>query len=266
MVKRRSPEPPPIILKDFTPDEIDRGIEKLKRRIKDVQSLDPQKISFDDTLIDNVESRIRETIRKVFGSQSPEFRDHKYHKICHGGLELGMSDAESQANFAAGIPQTITMLEGLIIWLEEKREDLGIDTTASAQTAFKDMDLHPRIISVCNDLYKDGHYSDAVFDASKALLNFVKEKSGQHDLDGAPLIRTIFSRNNPILAFNSLSNQSEQDEQEGMMHLFEGAVLAIRNPRGHSFPYDSPERALEYIGLLSLLANRLEETWRRKRK
>jgi uncharacterized protein (TIGR02391 family) len=72
-------------------------------------------------------------------------------------------------------------------------------------------------------------------------------------------MRTVFSRKNPILAFNNLSDQAELDEQEGMMHLFEGAVLAIRNPRGHSFPYDSAENALEYIGLLSLLANRLEE-------
>jgi uncharacterized protein (TIGR02391 family) len=92
----------------------------------------------------------------------------------------------------------------------------------------------------------------------------VKERSGRHDLDGAPLMRSVFSRNDPILAFNDLANQSDIDEQEGMMHLFEGAVLAIRNPRGHSFLDDSPDRALEYIGLLSLLANRLEEVKRLK--
>lgn len=266
MVKRRSPEPPPIILKDFTPDEIDRGIEKLKRRIKDVQSLDPNKIPYNDTVVRNIEHKIRETIREVFGPQSPEFKRYGYHAIWSGGTYINMPRSESQSCFAKGIPESIKMLEGLISWLEEKRIDIGVDPTARAQTAFQGMDLHPRIASVCSDLYKDNHYANAVFDASKALINFVKEKSGQHDLDGAPLMRTVFSRNNPILAFNSLSNQSEQDEQEGMMHLFEGAVLAIRNPRGHSFPYDSPERALEYIGLLSLLANRFEEAWRRSQK
>jgi len=48
------------------------------------------------------------------------------------------------------------------------------------------------------------------------------------------------------------------------MHLYEGAVLGIRNPRGHTFLDDSPERALEYIGLLSLLANRLHGAKRLK--
>ena len=76
-------------------------------------------------------------------------------------------------------------------------------------------------------------------------------------------MRTVFSRNDPVLAFNNLTDQSDQDEQEGMMHLFEGAVLGIRNPRGHDFLADSPERALEYICLISLLANRLEETHRK---
>jgi uncharacterized protein (TIGR02391 family) len=264
MAKRRYPEPQEPVVKDFTEDEINRGIEKLNRRIADVQALDPKKIPYDDTLIDNVEHKIRETIREVFGPQSPEFKRHGHHQIWQGGMAFGMSNGEMQAKFAAGIPQTITMLEGLISWLEEKRADLSIDLTARTQTTFQGMDLHPRIASVCSDLFRDGHYANAVFDASKALINFVKERSGKHDLDGAPLMRTVFSRNDPILAFNDLSDQSDLDEQEGMMHLFEGAVLAIRNPRGHSFPYDSAERALEYIGLLSLLANRLEEARRLK--
>ena len=112
-------------------------------------------------------------------------------------------------------------------------------------------------------LYRDGHYSQAVFDASKALVNFVKERSGKYDLDGTKLMTTVFSKNNPVLAFNELKDQSDSDEQEGMMYLFMGAVLGVRNPRGHSFLTDSPEGALEYIGLLSLLANRVEKAKRR---
>lgn len=80
---------------------------------------------------------------------------------------------------------------------------------------------------------------DAVFAASKALVNYVKERSGL-DLDGAPLVRAAFSRNNPVLAFNALANQIDLDEQEGMMHLFEGlfwrfAIQAdTRFPKGRS--------------------------------
>jgi hypothetical protein len=48
------------------------------------------------------------------------------------------------------------------------------------------------------------------------------------------------------------------------MHLFEGAVLAFRNPVGNSFPTGSDQHALEYISLLSLLAYRLQEAKKRK--
>ena len=102
-----------------------------------------------------------------------------------------------------------------------------------------------------------------MLDASVALVNFVREKSRRHDLDGANLMRTVFSRNNPILVFNELTDQSDLDEQEGMMHLFEGAVLALRNPRAHTLSDDSPEQTLEYIALLSLLANQVERAQRR---
>jgi len=265
--RKKATEPPPVVVKDFTVQEIDTGIEKLKRRIADVQQLDPNKISHDDAEVDILEQRIRETIREIFGSNSPQFRKYEYLEIYHMGESEDFPPFEDERSrlyrtrkyFADGIPQTVKILEGLIAWLEEKRKDLEIIPGKKKYIAFQDMDLHPRIAAVASELFHNGHYSNAVFDAAKALVNFVKERSSRHDLDGASLMRTVFPRNDPILAFNDLKDQSDLDEQEGMMHLYEGAVLAIRNPRGHTFLDDSPERALEYIGLLSLLANRLQE-------
>jgi uncharacterized protein (TIGR02391 family) len=95
-------------------------------------------------------------------------------------------------------------------------------------------------------------------------VNYVKERSRRSDLDGAQLMRTVFSRNNPLLAFNDLSDPTDLAEQEGMMHLFEGAVLAIRDPGGHSFPEGTEQRAVEYLSLLSLLAYRVQEAKLRK--
>jgi uncharacterized protein (TIGR02391 family) len=74
----------------------------------------------------------------------------------------------------------------------------------------------------------------------------------------------VFSKNNPVLAFNALVSQTDLDEQEGMMHLFEGAILAMRNPGGHDFPKGSEQRAMEYISFLSLLAYRIQESKRVK--
>lgn len=123
MARRRPPEPPPIEVSQFTKAEIDRGIAKLRRRIDEVKALDPRQIRFDDAKIDNVAQSIRETIREVFGSRSPEFHDHEHHRIWHGGYNYLDSEGQRQTKFTAGIPQTVTMLEGLISRLEEKRED-----------------------------------------------------------------------------------------------------------------------------------------------
>ena len=123
--------------------------------------------------------------------------------------------------------------------------------------------LDPQIREVARDRFLGGQPWDAVFAASKALITYIKERSGL-DFDGANLVRTAFSPKNPVLAFNALADQIDLDEQEGMMHLFEGAVLAIRNPGGHSFPEGSEQRAMEYISLLSLLAYRVQEATLRK--
>ena len=130
----------------------------------------------------------------------------------------------------------------------------------STKVDIEQLPLHPRIASVSVKLFRDGHFADAVYAASKALNNLVQERSGQRDLDGASLMRTVFSRNSPVLAFNDLNDRSDEDEQEGMMHLFEGVALGIRNPHAHDFPEDSADRALEYISLIGLLANRVEES------
>lgn len=271
MSRKKTPEASPVISKEFTLEEIDRGIEKLKRWVGELNAIDPNVTPHGDASIENLTHRIRESIREVFGEHSPEFRKYKFIVIAHGDIpsfsfmdDKRIIDAAIQRKFADGIPHTIKILDGLIDWLNEKRGDLKSNTHTNPKTNIGGMDMHPRIAEVCGDLYQDEHYADAVFNASKALVNYVKERSGKFDLDGASLMRTVFSKNDPTLAFNDLQDQSDLDEQEGMMHLFEGAVLALRNPRGHSFRYDTPERALEYIGLLSMLAKRLAEAKRRK--
>jgi uncharacterized protein (TIGR02391 family) len=92
---------------------------------------------------------------------------------------------------------------------------------------------------------------------------WITDRSGR-GLDGAPLMRTVFSKDNPVLLFNNLADQTDLDQQEGLMHLFEGAVLGIRNPGGHSFPEGTEQRAIEYISLLSLLAYLVQEAKKRQ--
>lgn len=267
MASRRSkpPQPAPIEIKQFTnPAEIDRAIQKLKMRLEKVKNLDPNNTPYNDQEVYNIEGRISDTILDIFGPNSPEYNRHQYFHFDRGLIYMDKPDYETQKDFAAGLPQAATLLDGLIKNLEEKRADFASGATSGVRTAFEGLDLHPRIAAVSAELFRDGHYRNAVLDASVALVNFVKEKSRRHDLDGADLMRTVFSKNNPILAINDLKDQSELDEQEGLMHLFEGAVLALRNPRAHELSPDSPEEALEFIAFLSLLAKQLERASRRK--
>lgn len=258
MAKRRQSEQAQIEVKQFTLEEIELGMGKLRRRIEEVQALDPRRIQYDDQRVRNAEMAIDTTILEVFGQNSPEYRQLRHHQIIYDRGTVFADESEIQEAFAAGIPQTIMMLESLIARLEEKRGELAQDATARIRAAFEGLDLHPRIAGVALGLYRNRHYRNAVLDAYLALENLVKERSGCYDLDGATLMRRVFSRNNPILAFNDLSDETDLSEQEGMMHLFEGAALALRNPRAHSLLPDTPEEALESIAFLSLLARRVE--------
>lgn len=257
----RDPEEGP---KRLTLEDVEIGLRRMRRRIDEVKALDLHTMRYDDPRVEAATRNIHADLIDTFGRRSPEYGAHGAHSVSYpDGAGYGpASHAELQGKFARGLPETVMMLEGLIRRLEEKREDLGGDTTAQVRAAFDGLDLHPRIARVCADLYRDGHYRNAVADASVALVNLVKEKSRRHDLDGSGLMTTVFSKNQPILAFNDRRDRTEEDEQEGMMHLFLGAVLALRNPRVHNLLDDSPEMALEYIALLSMLAKRVDQAKR----
>jgi uncharacterized protein (TIGR02391 family) len=125
---------------------------------------------------------------------------------------------------------------------------------------FESLNIHPEIRMASAELFRDGHYSQSILEAYKALNNLVKARSGRTDLDGKPLMSTVFSRDKPILALNPLGSTSDKDEQEGFMLLYMGAMVGIRNPKAHEMvQQDDPFKTLEYLALASLLAKRVDE-------
>jgi uncharacterized protein (TIGR02391 family) len=247
--------------KDLTLEDIESGIRKFKRRIDQVKAIDTAKTIYNAPEVQAATRNIQADLIDVFGKGSQEYYAHADVSVSYpeGHPGIYAEDGEIQHLFARGITRISGMLESLIKRLEEKREDLGADTTTRVRASFEGLDLHPRIAGACADLYRDEHYADAVLRASLALENFVKEKSGRYDLSGSTLMEQAFTPNGPVLAFNALADQTDKDEQRGMMLLFQGAVFAFRNPRAHKLLEDSPEEALEAIALISLLAKRLEQ-------
>jgi uncharacterized protein (TIGR02391 family) len=119
--------------------------------------------------------------------------------------------------------------------------------------------LHSEVIGAASDLFVDGHYSQAVFEALKALEQRVRTQSNL-DGSGRDLMGKAFSGNPPRIDLSVEPGQSGRDEQEGLRLMFMGVIQGIRNPKGHGLvKQDEPQRALEYLGIISVLFRRLDD-------
>lgn len=125
----------------------------------------------------------------------------------------------------------------------------------------KKQGIHPLVIQVSGELFANGHYSQAIFEAFKIINLQVKVKSGLSDLDGKGLMSRAFRSPNPRLRLNNLKTDSDLDEQEGFMFLFMGAIVGIRNPKAHDYVIQKDKiKTVEYLSFASLLMKRLDES------
>lgn len=119
--------------------------------------------------------------------------------------------------------------------------------------------LHPEILSVSEQLFRDGHRAAAVFEATKAVHNRVKKMTGLSG-DGAGLMGNAFKDDQPTLVLADLTTPTGKDIQSGYRFLFMGSQQAIRNPAAHEqFGELDGDEAFELLGLASLLMRKLDE-------
>lgn len=124
---------------------------------------------------------------------------------------------------------------------------------------FGERKLHDSVAFASKKLFCDSHYSPAIFEACK-LLNKRIQQLAKSTTDGKALMFEVFAIGNPKLKLNKMADQSDTDEQEGFMHIFAGLMQGVRNPKAHELVnLKDPYRALEYLGLISLLFRRLDE-------
>lgn len=120
--------------------------------------------------------------------------------------------------------------------------------------------IHPKIKEVAEDLFSDGHYADSISQASKLLINEIKRshpltnQKSNANLDGTTLMDRVFSKNNPLSRFSD-----DMNYQEGMMYLYKGMVLGLRNRYQHeNVKINNPEYAFEIICFISALLRLFE--------
>jgi len=98
-----------------------------------------------------------------------------------------------------------------------------------------------------------------VFVAFNYIESEVKAISRLTGKTGLALMMAAFDENSAVIRLNDLATDSDVDEQKGFKFIFAGAAAGIRNPRGHEVELgDTPDEALDYLALASLLLRRLD--------
>jgi uncharacterized protein (TIGR02391 family) len=236
--------------------QIRAAIPRLEARITDLKALLGRSIPLaDDPQLSTVKHKLTATVAQIFNPDTLEYKS--------------LTDLFTRTTIASGfgvllpheikadLDEAIAILTCQVALMKEQLGEDGDSTTDRAIRAYTNLDLHSEIARAASELYRGGHYANAIEDAVKALNAWVRYRSGE-TLDGTALMEKVFSPKNPVLRFNDLKDQSDQDEQRGFMMLFSGAIVALRNPRAHKLIEDEAGRALELIAFVSLLAKLLD--------
>jgi len=121
--------------------------------------------------------------------------------------------------------------------------------------------LHRKIREVSKDLFFDGYYPQAIFEAVKLLENEIKIKSSIKDKIGVDLVNHVFSEKNPILKVVDGDEIENVDEREGFRYLLIGVFRGLKNPNSHSIQQlHDPAKTIEYLALVSVLLKTVEES------
>jgi len=128
-------------------------------------------------------------------------------------------------------------------------------------TLFLARDFHPEIVKHCKDLFLQGNYFHAVFEACKAYNRLVKLKA-QSVKDGSPLMLEVWGCDKGVLKITRCETQTDRDVQDGIKFLSAGLMQAVRNPTAHEpailWPIGKQD-CLDILGLISFLLRQLDK-------
>lgn len=262
MARKKEPE---IVEANLSYQEMEAAIPKINRRIKDLEAIDVGLVEKrNDPKIDALEASLDTLLVGIFGAGTVEYERYRWGVTKLDSASVNLMYPTPIEEVRESIKENIEQAKSLLLSIkqnfEEELEDAGGSTSGKTLKAYEGMELHPDIERIVGGLYRNGHYANAIEDAVKVLNAKVRMNSGVEDADGIPLMEKVFSPKNPILKFNDLQSQDDIDEQKGFMMMFSGAVAGLRNPRAHTIIKDDPERALEFIAFISLLAKLVDQT------
>jgi uncharacterized protein (TIGR02391 family) len=255
---------------NLTPAQMSQALLRLEKRLKELEAFTVSGTAVEVSAnAKALQQKYDDTLIEIFGNDTIEyqrFRVGSFYESSgvivmggYGGSRRSLADEVEP--YKKGVAKGVRNLRTVIELFQEKLEESGAPLT-NTYRALEGLELHPHIADASVELFRGGHYANAIEDACKVLDLLVKMKSKRTDPSGTELMQLVFSPKSPLLKFNDQSNESERSEQQGMMFLYSGAMLAFRNPRAHGLLSDDPIVALEIIGFVNFLAKALDRAKR----
>jgi uncharacterized protein (TIGR02391 family) len=127
--------------------------------------------------------------------------------------------------------------------------------------------VHADVLKFCRAELLVENYFHAVFEAAKSVAEKLRQKTGLGS-DGSLLVDEALSLGKagcPRLAFNSLTTESERNEQSGLANIIKGLFGAFRNTTAHApkIHWNITEQdALDILTTISLVHRRLDSAVR----
>jgi hypothetical protein len=167
---------------------IPSGIRKLSKRLnelREIGSIDPDDDRAGMALI--LANEINATVDDVFGQETAEAKDFRIDKNWFTP-SYGPTNWDVKAEtFLRARDRAIAVVQAAIKRLEEKLADGVEDAGQRTLRAYEGLSLHSDIARAASELYRDGHYANAVEASVKALNGLVRLRSGL-EIDGTSLV------------------------------------------------------------------------------
>jgi uncharacterized protein (TIGR02391 family) len=124
---------------------------------------------------------------------------------------------------------------------------------------FDRLDLHQALKDDVAQLFRDGHFNEAVRKALERFEKTIQDRVGDQKTIGRELMAKAFGADPPPIALNALATGNDRSEQEGFKFLTMGAMSGMRNLYSHGdVAQMSAMDAIERLGFVSLLFKRVE--------
>lgn len=136
-------------------------------------------------------------------------------------------------------------------------EEPGVQGEAFSEQTFWSL-IHPEIAAEARARFEAAHFADAVEAALKIVAQKVRDRTGI-TLDGSELMHTAFTPKRPLLIFKDPIPATQKAMQQGYMEMFAGAMTGVRNPKAHGIVMLDQRRAIHFLFVASLLADKVDE-------